>query len=310
MRPKDIIVVGTRNSQLALTQTSQTITALKSLCPGPEFVVKTISTAGDRVPNNEALADHQGIFVKELQDALLQGSIDIAVHSLKDMPCEIMAGLELGAVSARVTPQDAFLARDNVRFAGLKPNARIGTSSIRRRAQVLLARPDLQVVGLRGNVDTRVRKLQAGEVDAIIIAAAGLTRIGLDNLITELMPFDIMLPAPCQGALGIEIRQGDQQLKEIIAKFDHQPTRLAIMAERAFLSGLGGGCSLPVGAYAEVSGRVLTLRVQVVSPNGDKSLRRTVSGDVNNADDLGQELARELLTSEGEWLQQALGIKA
>ena len=274
-----MIVVGTRKSQLAVTQTGQAIDVLKFFCPGQEFQVKTISTAGDRVPDCSALPDHQGIFVKELEDALLKGEIDLAVHSLKDMPCDITSGLELGAVCERLNPQDALLSREHIEFSDLKSGARIGTSSIRRRAQVLLARKDLVVADLRGNVDTRIRKLRDGEVDAIIIAAAGVNRLGLQSLITELMPLDIMLPAPCQGALAIEIRRGDQRLRDLVRRIDHGPTRASIAAERAFLRGLGGGCSLPVGALASVASGVLTLKVQVVSPDGAKTVRRTVSGD-------------------------------
>lgn len=303
-----MIVVGTRKSQLAVTQTNQTIEILKSLCPAEEFTVKLISTAGDRVPDRTALPTHQGIFVKELEEALLRGEIDLAVHSLKDMPCEITSGLELGAVSERVNPQDALLSRDHIRFNDLKAGARIGTSSIRRRAQVLLARNDLAVADLRGNVDTRIRKLRDNEVDAIIIAAAGIKRLGLESLITELMPFDVMLPAPCQGALAIEIRQGDQRLRNVVGKFDHPSTRASIVAERAFLRGLGGGCSLPVGALANVSNGQLTLNVQIVSPDGLKHVRRTVTGAMAIADDMGRLLALELLNTEGEWIRRALKI--
>lgn len=304
-----MIIVGTRKSQLAVTQTGQVVDALKLLCPGQAFEVKTISTAGDRVPDRSKLPEHQGIFVKELEEALLRNEIDLAVHSLKDMPCDITAGLELGAVCERVNPQDALLSRDHIKFNDLKPGARIGTSSIRRRAQVLLARPDLTVTDLRGNVDTRIRKLRDGEADAIIIAAAGIKRIGQENLITEYIPFDIMLPAPCQGALAIEIRKGDQKLKDVVSRIDHAPTRASITAERAFLRGLGGGCSLPVGALANVVGGLLTLNVQVVSPDGVKSVRRTVSGDSSRADDIGKMLAQDLLRSEGEWLYRALRMQ-
>ncbi|MBF0593622.1 MAG: hydroxymethylbilane synthase [Candidatus Omnitrophica bacterium] len=307
--PANAFIVGTRKSQLAVTQTNQVINVLKRLFPNLVFEIKTISTAGDRVPDRTALPTHQGIFVKELEEALLRKEIDLAVHSLKDMPCDITDGLELGAVCTRANPQDALLSRGHIKFKNLKAGARIGTSSIRRRAQVMLARPDLAVADLRGNVDTRIRKLNDEEVDAIIIAAAGIKRLGLENLITELMPFDIMLPAPCQGALAIEIRKGDQRLKDIVYKLDDFATRSSIVAERAFLRGLGGGCSLPVGALGQVTAEDLTLNVQVVSPDGTKTVRRSVGGSIVNADKIGRDLARELLETEGEWLQRALRIK-
>jgi len=300
------IIVGTRKSQLAVTQTGQAVAALKERNPGFTFEISTITTAGDRVPDRTALPTYQGIFVKELEEALMKNEIDLAVHSLKDMPCDITSGLELGAVSERVNPQDALLSRDHIKFNELKAGARIGTSSIRRRAQILFSRKDLQVAELRGNVDTRIRKLGSGEVDAIIIAAAGIKRLSLDHLISELLPLDILLPAPCQGALAIEVRANDARVKAVVQTFNHLPTMMSIIAERAFLRCLGGGCSLPVGALASVKGQELVLRVQIVSPDGSKEVHRSVTGNAAQADQIGADLARALLASEGPWLKTAL----
>ncbi|MBF0330953.1 MAG: hydroxymethylbilane synthase [Candidatus Omnitrophica bacterium] len=303
-----IITVGTRKSALALTQTNGVIAALKQTFPEYEFIVKPISTAGDRVPERSTLPEHQGIFVKEIEEALLNADIDMAVHSLKDMPCTMRPGLELGAVCARENPQDALLSRGHIRFYDLKAGARIGTSSIRRRAQILAARQDIEVVPLRGNIDTRIRKLLSGEVDAIVIAAAGVLRLAQGGLITEYLPLDILLPAPCQGALAIEIRRNDPKLKLVVQTIDHAPTRCAVTAERSFLKGLGGGCSLPVGALAEVTGEALMLTAQVVSPDGKDKVQRSLKGLSHDAEALGEKLALEMLDAPGGWIRAALKV--
>ncbi len=300
------IIVGARKSQLSLTQTQHVISILEKFFPEHAFALKTISTAGDRSMDPAALFSHQGIFVKEIEEALLRGEIDLGVHSLKDMPCDIRPGLTLGAVGEREDSRDAFVSRDGAGFHGLKAGSCVGTSSVRRRAQVLLARPDLKVVELRGNVDTRLRKLQSGEVDALVIACAGMVRLGQEKLITERMPLDIMLPAPCQGALALEIREGDSRLEAVVRKFDHAPTRAAITAERSFLKNLGGGCSLPVGALAEIADGTLQLTGQVVEPDGKKMIRRVAAGAIHDAESLGQRLAIELLDSDGAWIRAAL----
>jgi hydroxymethylbilane synthase len=301
-----VIIIGARKSQLSLTQTNHVIDVLKCSFPDHEFQLKTISTAGDRSMDHAALFNHQGIFVKELEEALLRREIDLAVHSLKDMPCDIKEGLALGAVSLREDARDAFLTTSSVKFSDLKPGSRIGTSSVRRRAQILHARPDLKIAEMRGNVDTRLRKLGAGDVDALVIASAGIVRLGLEKLITERMPFDIMLPAPCQGALALEIREGDRLTMPAVALFDHAPTRAAITAERAFLKGLGGGCSLPVGAFAEVENGILELTGQVLDPEGKKKVQRVVKGPAAAAAELGCLMAIELLNSHGDWIKIAL----
>jgi hydroxymethylbilane synthase len=300
------VIVGTRKSQLAVTQTEYVVDTLRCRFPDVTFEIQTFSTAGDRVPDHTALPPHQGIFVKELEEALLGGAIDLAVHSLKDMPCDMTDGLELGAVSEREVPNDALLSAGHVKFNALKAGARIGTSSIRRRAQLLSVRNDLNVTELRGNVDTRIQKLKSGEVDAIVIAAAGVRRLSFEHCITELLPLETFLPAPCQGALAVEIRKNDHSVKSIAMAFNDMPTLFSIMAERAFLRALGGGCSLPVGALASVKADTLSMEVQIVSPDGTQSIRRKVSGNVHDAGKIGTDLANDLLASEGPWLKAAL----
>ncbi len=300
------IIVGARKSQLSLTQTNQVIAFLKRAFPDFIFELRTISTAGDRSMDHAALFNHQGIFVKEIEEALLKGEVDLGIHSLKDMPCDIQSGLELGAVGEREDPRDAFLTTSGVTFKELHAGARIGTSSVRRRAQVLFTRPDLGISEMRGNVDTRLRKLRAGEVDALIIASAGVVRLGQEALITERMPVEVMLPAPCQGALGLEIRNGDGRLAAIVKKFDHALTRAAVTAERSFLKNLGGGCSLPVGALAHVNSDVLTLTGQVVDPDGKRQVKRVLNGPVEDAAAIGKRLALDLLSSDGAWIRVAL----
>lgn len=308
-----VITVGTRKSSLALAQTESVIALLRSFNPGREFSVRPISTAGDREADHQSLPDHQGIFVKEIEDALLKGEIDLAVHSLKDMPCDVHKGLEMGAIVARVDPRDALLARDHVKFMDLKPGAKIGTSSVRRRAQITFARKDLEVVELRGNVDTRIGKLEAGEVDAILIATAGVIRLGKEQLITERMALEVMLPAPCQGALAVEIRRGDEKTRSVVRAIDHELTSACALAERSFLMNLGGGCSLPVGALAIVKKGKMTLMGEVISPDGAKKTNRMVTGEPNDAFALGAKLARDLLDPElgGDWVRSALeGLKS
>ncbi|MEI8012582.1 MAG: hydroxymethylbilane synthase [Candidatus Omnitrophota bacterium] len=300
------IIVGARKSQLSLTQTNSVIRVLKGYFPDHGFEFKAISTAGDRNMDHAALFHHQGIFVKEIEEALLRGEIDLGIHSLKDMPCDIRAGLSLGAVGEREDPRDAFLSGDGSLFRALKPGASIGTSSVRRRAQILSLRPDLKVVDMRGNVDTRLKKLRSGDVDALVIACAGLVRLGQGEFITERLPFDMMLPAPCQGALGLEIRQDDARLKAIVSKFDHALTRACVTAERAFLKTLGGGCSLPVGALACLENDVFTLTGQVVDPDGRKEVRKVMSGTVDAPEALGEKLAGDLLNADGAWIKLAL----
>jgi len=253
------VVIGTRGSALALWQTRYVGGRLRAAAPDLDVQIKIIQTRGDLV-RDRALSQvgGKGLFVKEIENALLTGEIDLAVHSLKDMPTEQPEGLSLGSILERAEPRDALVVRGGAGgLEGLPSGARVGTSSLRRRAQLLAVRPDLQLLDLRGNVDTRLRKLREGQYDAVVLAVAGLVRLGYADAINQVLPLDLMLPAPGQGALCIEVRADDGSTQDLIAALDHPPTRWAAQAERAFLRRLEGGCQVPIGAYAEVSGDLL-----------------------------------------------------
>jgi len=252
---RDRVVIGSRGSKLALVQSNHVADLLRALAPGLTVDIEIISTRGDRIIDRPlAEIGGKGLFTEELERALRDESIDIAVHSLKDLPVQDPQGLIVGAVPKRATPNDALVAREAKSLEGLKPGARVGTSSLRRKAQLLLKRPDLDVVDLRGNVDTRIAKvLERGELDAAVLACAGLERIGRADVITEKLPPEIMLPAPGQGALGIQCRIDDTEVLTLLGKLDHSDTRTEVTAERALLEGLGGGCQAPIGALGEAS---------------------------------------------------------
>jgi len=306
------IVVGTRGSALAMEQTRWVINELSRLNPEVEFVVRKIRTKGD-VMRDVALAriGGRGLFVKEIEEALLRGEIDLATHSLKDLPTGLPMGLLIGAVTRRADPRDVLISRLGLPLAKLPQGARLGTSSVRRRAQLLAYRPDFQIVNLRGNVDTRLRKAQTEEYDAIVLAAAGLIRLGHEDRITEYISPDIILPAVGQGALAIEVREDDQQIQRIVAALDHEPTRVAITAERAFLRRLvthrpsvpahqererqGGGCQVPMAAYGVVRDGRLIVEGMVASLEGRKVIRRKVVGNPAHAEQIGEELAERIL---------------
>jgi hydroxymethylbilane synthase len=232
------------------------------------------------------------LFTKEIEEALLAGSIDLAVHSSKDMPTELPKGLMLAAFPAREDPRDAMVGR---RLADLPPGAKVGTSSLRRGAQLRLLRPDLTVESVRGNVDTRLRKCVEGQYDAILLAAAGLKRLGWDDRIAEILDPDVMCPAVGQGALVIETRAGEGQAQAACRRLDDAATRGAVVAERALLGGLGGGCQVPIGAYAVLNNGLLHLQAVVVSPDGRMAVRGSLQGDGDAPAELGEALAKDLL---------------
>ena len=238
----------------------------------------------------------KGLFTKELEDALFDRRVDLAVHSLKDLPTELPAGLHIGAICEREDVRDALVARGAIRsFNELPQRALVGTSSLRRQAQLRAARSDLVIEPVRGNVDTRLRKLDNGQYDAIVLAAAGLHRLGYANRITEHLNEDLMLPAVGQGALAIETREDDAATAEIIRALNHETTRLACTAERAFLKGLGGGCLVPIAANAKIEAGVLTLKGLVASPDGSEGVRGEQRGSSHDAEPIGRQLADELL---------------
>ena len=278
------VILGTRGSQLALAQTRWVVERLKEQWPETEFTVRTITTSGDRGADPR----ERGIFVKEIERALFEGEIDIAVHSLKDLPTKTPAGLKVASIPRRVDPRDALVGRNtNKRLDQLPKGARVGTSSVRRKAQLLAYRPDLEIVPLRGNVDTRLKLLGSGEFDAIVVAAAGLLRLDLRNRIDELLDPEIVLPAPGQGALALEVRLGDDLAEELAYSLNHRETQLRVTAERAFLARLGAGCLAPAGALAYLEEGELRLEGVVAAPDGSELIRGEIAGPPEEAAELG-----------------------
>jgi len=269
--------IGSRGSQLALWQANHISALLRA--QGHEVELEIIKTTGDKILD-VALAQvgTKGMFTKEIEDALAEGRVDLAVHSLKDLPTELPPGFELVAITERVNPHDVFLSVHYDCLDALPKGAKVGTSSLRRQAQLKAFRPDLVIHALRGNVDTRVRKLEEGEYDGIILAAAGLTRLGKTQLVKEYLPAEFMCPAAGQGALGIEIREGDTKMRKHLAFLNDADSRAATICERALLNKLGGGCQVPIGAFAEVKDGKLYLTGVVARPDGSEVLREQQSG--------------------------------
>ena len=269
--------IGSRGSQLALWQANHISALLRE--QGHEVELEIIKTTGDKI-TDVALAQvgTKGMFTKEIEEALADGRVDLAVHSLKDLPTELPPGFELVAITTRVNPRDVFLSVKYDSIAALPKGALVGTSSLRRQAQLKVVRPDLEIHALRGNVDTRVRKLEEGEYDAIILAAAGLTRLGKTQLVKEVLSEEFMCPAAGQGALGIEIRAGDEAMRKHLAFLDDAAARAATTCERALLNKLGGGCQVPIGAFAESREGGLQLTAIVARADGSVILRETHSG--------------------------------
>ena len=290
------VLIGTRGSLLSRRQTELVRDRLAQHHPDRAFELVAISSHGDRQPEAplSAMAG-EGIFVKELEAALQRGDIDLAVHSLKDLPLSTPPELAIGAVTAREDARDALISRERKTLAALAPGDRIGTSSPRRRSQLLCRRRDLVCEEIRGNVDTRLRKLEEGRYDAIVVAACGLVRLGMEGRITERLEFDVMLPEPGQGSLGIEIRRDDGEMRELVRAVHDDVSAGCVEAERAFLAALGGGCRVPIAAYAESSDRGLLLRGAVIALDGSKKLEDRLTGSLDDPGALGKELAERLL---------------
>jgi len=289
--------IGSRGSQLALWQSNHVAALLRA--KGHTVEIEVIKTTGDKI-TSVALAKvgTKGMFTKEIEDALHEKRVDLAVHSLKDVPTDLAQEFELAAVMKREDPRDAFIS---VKFSSLEElpqGAKVGTSSLRRQCQLKSVRPDLEIFPLRGNVDTRIRKLESGEYDAIILAAAGVRRLGLETHVRSRISADVMCPAVGQGALAIEIRRGDQQAKALLAFLNDTDTHAAIDCERALLGSLGGGCQVPIGAYAEKRGGRLFLRAMVGRPDGSQILREQADG--TDGVKLGRETAQTLLWRGGD----------
>jgi hydroxymethylbilane synthase len=294
--------IGSRGSQLALWQANHISALLRAR--GHEVEIEIIHTTGDKITDVPlAMVGTKGglgkgIFTKEIEDALAAGRVDLAVHSLKDLPTDLPPGFEIAAITEREDPRDAFCSRHCTNIEDLPKNARVGTSSLRRQAQLKAIRPDLDIHPLRGNVDTRLRKLEQGQYDAIILAASGLKRLGKTELVKQIIPAEIMCPAAGQGALGIEIRAGDTATRNHLEFLNDPAARAATTCERALLNRLGGGCQVPIGALAEAKKGKLHLESVVADPDGSKVLRD--SRDGNDPEQLGNEAGTALLNRGGD----------
>lgn len=289
------LTFATRPSTLARWQTRWVIDALQNTHPNLVCEEKVITTQGDKILDKPLPEiGGKGLFTQELENELLSGAVHCAVHSLKDLPVENPDGLTVGCIPIRAEVRDALISKNVFNLATLPENAVVGTSSLRRAAQLLAARPDLRIESLRGNVDTRLRKALEGQYDAIILAGAGLTRLGLDQHVTEWLPLDVMLPAPGQGALAVQCRATDQTTLDLLAALENEAARKAVTAERAFLSGLGGGCAVPVAAYARVNSGEIRLTGLVISEGGQKAIK--VIGEGLHPLKLGNQLAQQAIS--------------
>jgi hydroxymethylbilane synthase len=288
------LIFATRPSKLARWQTNYVIGALKTIHPGLECEERIITTQGDKILDKPLPEiGGKGVFTQELESELLSGAVHCAVHSLKDLPVENPAGLTIGCIPTRAEVRDALISAEGYTVASLPHGSTIGTSSLRRAAQIVSRRPDLTTESLRGNVDTRLRKALDRQYDAIVLAGAGLTRLGLESHVTEWLPLDVMLPAPGQGALAVQCRVDDQITLDLIAALEDESTRKAVTAERAFLSGLGGGCSVPVAAYAHLENGIISLTGLVISEDGKRAIHVNRAG--TDAQLLGNELAHRAI---------------
>jgi hydroxymethylbilane synthase len=305
-----ILRIGSRGSQLALWQANHISALLRAR--GHEVEIEIIHTTGDKIVD-VPLAQvgtkgglGKGIFTKEIEEALAAGRVDLAVHSLKDLPTELPPGFEIVAITKREDARDAFCSRLYSQIEDLPHRARVGTSSLRRQAQLKAIRPDLDIHPLRGNVDTRLRKLEQGEYDAVILAAAGLTRLGKTELIKQIISAEIMCPAAGQGALGIEIREGDNATRQQLEFLNDPAARAATTCERALLNSLGGGCQVPIGAFAEIRDGKLHLDAIVADPDGSKLLRESRDGNLHDPEGLGSAVGEMLLSRGGYEILEAV----
>lgn len=302
--------IGTRGSALALWQANHVAARLAEL-HGVQSELVRIRTSGDHFQTGSvALVGTKGVFIKELEDALLAGTIDLAVHSMKDVPTEVPSGLAFPAITKREDPRDCFVSHSGLRLTDLPAGAHIGTSSLRRQAQLRHYRPDLQMLDLRGNVDTRLRKVAAGEFDAIVLALAGVKRLGASDKVTEILPTEMMLPAVGQGALGIEARSDDRETRDLVVSLDDAETRACVTAERALMRELEGGCQVPLGALARRERDELFLEACVFSPDGKDFVRRELRGSSDDAAPLGKRLGQILIGAGADRILRLVGRPA
>ena len=304
---KKQICIGTRGSKLALWQANFIKSEIKQLFPDIGVDLKIIKTTGDRITDRPlAMVGGKGLFVKEIESALLNNDIDIAVHSMKDMPGKLPQGLVIGAIPQRENPFDVLIAKDNCQLADYKKDFIVGTSSLRRASQIKHIRPDVKIESIRGNLDTRIKKLKSGEFDAIVLAAAGLIRLGQADEITQYLDDTIMLPAVGQGALCIETRQNDDIITPIMEKLDHHDTRVCVTGERAFLRQIEGSCHIPVACFAKIVNSKIVLTALVASEDGRELIKEQIISTIKRVEDSGKALADNLLEKGGKRILENL----
>ncbi len=291
-----VVRIGTRGSKLALWQARHIKSRLEAAVPGITIELTIIKTRGDKILDVPlAKVGGKGLFVKEIESALLDGSVDLAVHSMKDMPAEIPEGLKIGPIPEREDPRDVLIAAAGGGLTDLPEGARVGTSSLRRGAQIRHLRPDIDIVPLRGNLDTRLRKLDEGQMDAVILAAAGVKRLGLTDRVSQYLETGVMLPAVAQGALCIEIRENDPRVEAMVSVLDHPPTRTVVLAERAFLNRLGGSCQVPIAGHGRLEEKRLTLSGLVAALDGSRIFSDRATGPAGECIEIGVRLAEALI---------------
>lgn len=298
---KKEIIIGTRGSKLALFQAAWVAEKIKERNPAIKVSIRKIKTKGDKI-TDVALSKigDKGLFVKEIENELIDKKIDLAVHSCKDLPTLIPSSLHIGAIIKREDAHDVLISRDNIKLSNLPLNSKIGTSSLRRKAQIINFRDDLKILDLRGNLDTRIKKLQLGEFDAIVVAYAGVKRLGFSKLITQKIPYSICLPAVGQGAIAIEIRCDDYKIRKLISALNDYPTYQSILAERSLLSYLEGGCQIPIGAFAKVENDRISLSAIIASLDGQQIIRKKDKGSIEKPEELGERVGEYLFKNGGE----------
>jgi len=304
---KKKITIGTRGSQLALWQANHIKSEIEGHFPEIEVELLIIKTTGDRITDRPlAMVGGKGLFVKEIESALLNKDIDLAVHSMKDMPGELPDGLTIGAIPTRENPFDVLIAKDNKMLTDYAPGAKIGTSSLRRASQIKHVRPDIQIESIRGNLDTRIKKLQAGEYDAIVLAAAGLRRLGQKDVITEYLDETVMIPAVGQGALCIETRENDNEIAPIMKTLDDSDTRICVEGERAFLKQIEGSCHIPVACFGKVMDTGIQMTAIVASEDGKQVIKEQITCPVDQVKNSGRKLADQVLEQGGRKILECL----
>ncbi len=299
--------IGTRGSKLALTQTNFVADKLKKAIPDADIEICVIKTSGDIMQDVSLLTiGGQGVFVKELEEALLSDKIDLAVHSMKDVPGDIPEGLTFAAILPPEDVRDVLVSRNNIKMEFLPKGAKVGTGSQRRGAQIKAVMPDVNIVPLRGNLDTRLKKIETENLTGVILAAAGMKRMGLAERITQFLPVETMLPAVGQGALGVQIRKDDAELAKACAELNDVTTAAEVTAERAFMRALGGGCRLPIAALGKLDGQMLTLEGMLAASNGTTMIREKMSGTIKDAEAMGKKLAEIILDKGGRRLMDLM----